>query len=195
MMDSIISLWAGAMIFPLVVYGGSQFAGPQLLFQTVPRLLKDLPGGLWFGVGFFLCLYLAALGASIGLFENVVANLREVRRVPRPRGAGLVATFCFVLAVGPALSSNVLSNVKIGGRGLLEFLDAALINWCLPIAALIISQVIAWLLRRELMRAEFVEPNTPGWEKLYRHWIFLLRFVATPVVVLALFLQVCALFV
>jgi NSS family neurotransmitter:Na+ symporter len=193
MLDSMISLWAGAMIFPLVVYGGSQFAGPQLLFQTVPRLLKDLPGGLWFGVGFFLCLYLAALGASIGLFETVVANWREVRRVPRARGAGLVAALCFVLAVGPALSSSVLSNIRLGGRGLLEFLDAALINWFLPITALIISQVVAWMLRRELMRTEFIDPTTPGSEKLYKHWIFVLRFVASPIVVIALILQAIAL--
>lgn len=192
-LDSIISLWAGAMIFPLVIYGNAQFAGPQLLFQTVPRLLKELPGGMWFGLAFFLCLYLASLGASIGLFENVVANWREVRRVPRPLGAGLVAAVCFILAVGPALSSSVLSNVRVGTRGLLEFLDAALINWCLPLTALLISQVVAWLLKRELMRAEFVDAAMPGSEKLYRHWIFVLRYVAAPIVLIAMLLQIIAL--
>lgn len=193
-LDSLISLWAGVMIFPLVIFGGSQLGGPQLLFQTVPHMVKELPGGMWFGLGFFLCLYLASLGASIGLFENVVANWREVRRVPRPRAAGLVAGFCFILAVGPALSSSVLSNVRVGQRGLLEFLDAALINWCLPIAALIISQVVCRLLKEKLMKEEFIDPNAPGSEKLYKHWIFVLRYVAVPVVVLGLFLQIVALF-
>ena len=193
-LDSVISLWAGVMIFPLVVAGGSQFAGPQLLFQTVPHLVKELPGGMWFGIGFFLCLYLASLGASIGLFENVVANWREVRRIPRPRAAGLVAGLCFILAVGPALSSSVLSNLRVGSRNLLEFLDAALINWCLPLAALMISQSVCWLLKQKLMQEEFVDPNAPGSEKLYKHWIFVLRFVAAPIVVLALMLQVIALF-
>ncbi len=188
-LDSVLSLWAGAMIFPLVVYGGAEFSGPQLLFQTVPHLLKDLPGGLWFGVGFFLCLYLASLGASIGLLENIVANWREVRRVPRSRGAGLVAVGCFFLAVGPALSSSVLSNLRVGGRGLLEFLDAALINWCLPIAAFMISQVVCWMLKTELMRDEFVDPDLPGSAKLYKHWIFVLRDISGPVVVIALILQ------
>jgi NSS family neurotransmitter:Na+ symporter len=193
-LDSVISLWAGAMIFPLVIYGNSAFSGPQLLFQTVPRLLKELPGGMWFGLAFFLCLYLASLGASIGLFENVVANWREVRRVPRSLGAWMVAAVCFVLAVGPALSSSVLSNVRVGSRGLLEFLDAALINWCLPIAALAISQVVCWLLNQEMMKAEFVDADTPGSAKLYRHWIFVLRYIAGPIVGLALLLQIIALF-
>ena len=194
MLDSAISIWAGVMIFPLVMYGGSIFSGPELLFQTVPRLVKELPNGTWFGVGFFLCLYLASLGASIGLFETVVANWREVRRVPRSRGALWAAIFCFVIAVVPALSSSVLSSVRIGSRGLLGFLDAALINWLLPISALLITQVVAWLLRKELIVAEFVDPDRPGSEKLFRHWIFILKYVAGPITVLALVLQVISLF-
>lgn len=193
-LDSAISLWAGVMIFPLVVYGNSDFGGPQLLFQTVPKLVSVMPGGHWFGVGFFLCLYLASLGASIGLFENVVANWREMRRVPRQRGASMVALIVFLLAVGPALSSSVLSGVRVGGRGLLEFLDEALINWCLPITALIVSQVVAWLLKTELMAAEFNDREATGSERLYRNWIFSLRYVAGPIVVLALLLQLIAQF-
>lgn len=193
-LDSLISLWAVVMIFPLVIYGGSQFSGPPLLFQAVPRLVNELPNGNWFGVGFFLCLYLASLGASIGLFEAVVANMREARRIPRSKGAAIVASLCFIIAVGPALSSNVLSDVRIGSRGLLEFFDAALINWFLPISALLISQVVCWLLKRELIKSEFVDPDTPGSEKIYRHWLFILRYLATPIVVLTLVLQFIALF-
>ena len=193
-LDSVISLWAGVMIFPLVIYGGSEFSGPQLLFQTVPRLVTELSGGLWFGVGFFLCLYLAALGASIGLFETVVANWREIRRVPRARGSAMVGVICFVLAVGPALSSSIFSGVKVGGRGLLEFLDMALINWCLPITAFLISQVVCWYLKEKLMMEEFIDEKSHGTEKLYRHWIFILRYLAGPIVLLALLLQVIALF-
>jgi NSS family neurotransmitter:Na+ symporter len=193
-LDSLISLWAGVMIFPLVIYGSADFAGPQLLFQTVPRLVKELPNGNWFGVGFFLCLYLASLGASIGLFETVVANMREVRRVPRARGAMTTAGLCFVIAVGPALSSSVLSDVRIGNRGLLEFLDGALINWFLPISALLITQVVCWLLKKDLVKAEFVDPESPGSEKIYRHWLFILRYLATPIVGIALLLQFISLF-
>ena len=174
--------------------GAGEHSGPQLLFKTVPRLLGELPSGHWFGIGFFICLYLASLGASIGLLEAVVANWREVRRVPRPRGAVTVALVCFVLAVVPALSSSVLSGVRIGHLGLLEFLDLALINWCLPITALIVSQVVAWLLKQDLIRSEFVDPEILGSEKLFRHWRFVLRYIATPVIVVALILQAVALF-
>jgi NSS family neurotransmitter:Na+ symporter len=194
MMDSAISLWAGAMIFPLVVIGARDVGGPALLFQTVPGLLARLPGGLWFGVGFFLCLYLASLGASIGLFETVVANWREVRRVPRSRGAFSIAVLCFILAVFPALATNVLSGVKLGNRNLLEVFDGVLINWCLPIAALLVSQVVAWCLKSELVQTEFITEDQPGSEKIYSHWIFVLRYVVSPVILIALLLQVISLF-
>jgi NSS family neurotransmitter:Na+ symporter len=194
MMDSAISLWAGAMIFPLVVIAARDVGGPALLFQTVPGLLARLPGGLWFGAGFFLCLYLASLGASIGLFETVVANWREVRRVPRPRGAFTVAILCFTLAVFPALATNVLSNVKFGQRNLLEFFDGALINWCLPISALLLSQVVAWSLKGQLMENEFLSEDQPGSEKIYRHWIFSLRYIVSPVILIGLLVQVISLF-
>ncbi len=193
-LDALISLWAGVLIFPLALMGGDELAGPQLLFKSVPRLVRDLPGGIWFGVGFFLCLYLASLGASIGLFETVVANWRESRRVPRPRGAFTAALICFTIAVVPALSSSVFGGVRIRSLGLLEFLDAALINWCLPITALIVSQVVAWVLKQELIRNEFDDPEIASSGKLFRHWRFVLRFVAVPLIALALLLQLIAIF-
>ena len=193
-LDCLISIWAGVLIFPLVLYsGGENLVGPQLLFQTVPHLVNELPGGTWFGLSFFLCLYLASLGASIGLFETVVANWRESRGVTRPKGSVLTAVGCLAMAVGPALSSNVLSSVRVGSRGLLALLDAAVINWCLPIAALVISQVVCWRLKTKLIRAEFVDPDSPGSEMLFNHWLFVLRYVITPVVVLALTLQTISL--
>jgi len=192
-LDSVISLWAGVLIFPLVLYG-AESTGPQLLFQAVPRLLGEFPGGIWFGLGFFLCLYLASLGASIALFETVVANWREMRRVPRPRGALAVAVVCFLLAVVPALSSNVLNQVRWGNRGILEILDGALINWGLPITALFISQAVAWLVKRNMIEDEFLAADLPGRAKLYQHWIIVLRYVVGPVIVLALGLQILALY-
>jgi NSS family neurotransmitter:Na+ symporter len=192
-LDCMISLGAGIMIFPLVLYGGFQDVGPSLLFHAVPRLLNQIPGGQVFGIGFFLCLYLASLGASIGLLETIVANLRETRRVKRAVGAWAAAGLALSVAIWPALSSSVLSGVRFNGRGLLELFDAALINWFLPVVALLMSQIVAWYLSDKLKQAEFAEDQTASGALLYRHWIILLRFVAPPIVILALGLQVAGL--
>ena len=192
-LDCLISLGAGIMIFPLVIYGGFQDAGPSLLFHAVPKLLAQIPGGQLFGIGFFLCLYLASVGASIGLLETVVANLRETRRVKRSFAAWAAAGLALLIAIWPALSTNVLSSLRFNGHGLLELWDAALINWFLPVVALLISQVVAWVLSAELKKAEFTEEQASSGELLYRHWIFLLRYLAPPIVLLALGLQLVGL--
>lgn len=195
-LDSFISICAGVMIFPLVITNGDFHAGPELLFRGVPKLFSEVPGGKLFGVGFFLCLYLASLGASIGLLETVVANLREMRRVKRHVGAYTVAGLCLLFAVIPALSSSVLSSVRLGGRSLLEVLDATLINWLLPISALFVSQIVCWILSDHLKKAEFTDAG-PGYsgDQLYSHWIFVLRYVTVPLIVIALVLQAVDLFI
>lgn len=192
-LDSVISILAGIMIFPLILMGDQKVIGPDLFFRTVPQLFGSMNGGLWFGVGFFLCLYLASLGASIGLLETLVANLRETRRIPRKSGAIWLTLLCLVVALIPALSSNVLEFVRIGKRGLLEFWDVLLINWVLPIVALFVSQMVSWRLKQDLVEKEFAQTQTGSSVQLYSHWIFVLRFVASPIILIALLLQAWAL--
>lgn len=193
-LDCAISLAAGILIFPLVIYGRFEDAGPALLFHAVPKLIVQIPGGQVFGIGFFLCLYLASLGASIGLLETIVANFRESRIVKRVTGAWVAAAIALLMALIPALSSNVLSSIRFGGHGLLEMCDAILINWALPIVALLVSQVVAWHLQENLKKAEFTEGQMASGELMYRHWIFTLRYIAPPIVILALALQIAGSF-
>jgi hypothetical protein len=41
---------------------------------------------------------------------------------------------------------------------------------------------------------KLIAPDSPGSEKIYRHWLFILRYLATPIVVIAPLLQVISLF-
>ncbi len=193
-LDSMISLFAGILIFPLVLITISAVTGPLLLFQTVPSFFSQIPGGHLFGLGFFLCLYLAALGASIGLLETIVANLRDKLKWSRLQSAVVAASTCWILALLPALSSTVFKGVRLGERGLLEILDGLLIHWMLPITALVVSQLIYYRLERQKMSSEFIDPESLSSVKLYSHWMFVLRYVAPTVIIAALLLQVWGLF-
>lgn len=189
MVDALISLFAGLLIFPLVIGAGVEQSGPDLLFRTVPFLLAHVPGGELFGIGFFLCLYLSALGASIGLLETVVSNVKEKTKMSRNRSTSWTAAICFILSLVPALSSSALSGVQVGGRGLLEIVDVVLINWTLPVVALFLSQAIAYRLNRALVYKEFEAEETFSSVRLTRHWIFVLKYVVPLVVIVALVLQ------
>lgn len=187
--DAAVSLLAAVLVFPLGGVSEPMTSGPLLLFQAVPKLFAQMPGGLWFGVFFFLCLYLSALGASIGLLETVITNLRHRLRWPRKRLAVAASLFTVALSVAPALSSSMLASVRLGERGVLQILDRVLVNWLLPILALIISQVAVRLLDEEVKRSEFTSSPHFMPQKLYAHWSFAMRWLSPLLILTGFALQ------
>lgn len=185
-MDTLISLFAGLLVFPLVIgHSGPESAGPEVLFLSLPYLLQSSGGGFFFGVAFFLCLYVAALGASIGLLEAVVSNIMDDRRTPRRLAAWLSGGGVFVLAMFPALSSSVFRDVNVGGQGLLETVDAVLISGVLPLIALGFCLTVAWRLAPERKRAEFVGEDSPSAVRLFGHWLIVTRWIAPAAILIA----------
>ncbi|MES2963034.1 MAG: sodium-dependent transporter [Bdellovibrionota bacterium] len=168
---------------PLLIGGGFTTTGPELLFQTLPRLLIDIDSGFVFGMAFFICLYLAALGASIGLLESVVANLLDFTKLSRAKAAWITGVTATVIGALPALSTSALKEVNIGGHGLLEILDAILIDALLPLSALGISFLIARKLRRDKAEAEFVNDESVATQTLHSHWLFIIRWLA-PILII-----------
>ncbi len=185
-MDTLISLFAGLMIFPLVVGASFKVSGPDVLFQSLPRLLQTSQSGFFFGIAFFLCLYLAALGASIGLLESIVSNWTDDDLSSRRIGTWISGFGAFLLAVFPALSTSIFAGITWGGRGILEVLDAILINAILPIIALALTVAVSFRLRKELKRAEFVNDDSMTTIKLFSHWIVVTGYIAPAVILFAL---------
>lgn len=181
-MDTVISLFAGLLIFPLLIGGGFTTTGPELLFQTLPRLLIDIDSGFLFGMAFFICLYLAALGASIGLLESVVANLLDFTKLSRAKAAWLTGTVATIIGVMPALSTSALKGVNFRGHGMLEILDAILIDALLPLSALGIAFLMARKLKRDTAEDEFINDESVATQTLYSHWFFVIKWLA-PVLI------------
>jgi NSS family neurotransmitter:Na+ symporter len=181
-MDTLISLFAGLLIFPLLIGLMPAKTGPELLFQTLPRLLADLDSGFFFGVAFFICLYMAALAASIGLLESVVANLLEVTKLTRAQAAWFTGFAACAVGVIPALSTSKFGNVNVRGLGFFELLDSILINGILPVSALGVSWLIARKLKRERAEEEFVNDETIATQMLYSHWSFVMKVLARGII-------------
>jgi NSS family neurotransmitter:Na+ symporter len=197
-MDTLISLFAGLLIFPLIGSAASSVATPELLFQALPKLLAGLSNGFLFGLAFFVCLYLAALGASIGLLESLVANVIDLTGLPRSRATWMTGLAAFAFAVLPALSTSSLRGVEFLGVGLLQLLDGVLINWLLPLAALGLSLAVSRRLPKtqvDRLENEFVNDDSIATRKLYSHWLFAIRWLAPALIVLAFAVAVIGLIV
>jgi len=192
--DTLISLVAGLLIFPLVVGATFAVSGPEVLFQSLPRLLEKSGQGYFFGVTFFLCLYLAALGASIGLLESVVANWLDDRATSRRTAVWISGGAAFALALLPALSTSVLREITYEGRGVLQIVDGFLINGLLPLIALGFTIAVSYRLRQELKRSEFVNDDSMTTIKLYGHWLAVTSWLAPLVIIGALSMSLIGLF-
>ncbi|MGE0631531.1 MAG: sodium-dependent transporter [Pseudobdellovibrionaceae bacterium] len=193
--DTMISLGAGLLIFPVVLAASNiRLSDPALLFEALPRFLAEMSGGSIFGIAFFVCLYVAALGASIGLFEVIVSNLKEQTKLSRSSACWAAGFVALVLAIAPALSSTAFEHVQWGGRGVLEALDAILINWLLPIVALGICVSFAYCVKEQELKDIFLDPEKQVSVILYPYWYFSIRYLAPGIIFVALMLQVIGLF-
>ena len=195
LVDTLISLLAVVMIFPVAFQASNvPLTDPALMFEVLPRYLLGIPGGALFGLIFFVCLYMAALNASIGLLEVVVSNLVDRNKtMERGRATWYSGVVALVLTVLPALSSSVLDNVRIGGRSLIESLDSLLINWLLPLVALGILWAFYKGTSEKEKETSFVDKQKFVSYSMYPHWIFILKWAAPAVILVGFILQIIAL--
>lgn len=194
--DTVISLIAVVMIFPLAFQATNvPLTDPALMFEVLPRYLLGIRGGTLFGLAFFVCLYMAALNASIGLLEVVVSNWVDVnKKMERGPATWFSGGIALLLTVLPALSSSVFKNVRVFNRSLIESIDSLLINWLLPVVALGILLAYNWGTTDKEKEQSFVDKDKFVSYTMYPHWYFTLRWVAPTVIILGLLLQTLGLF-
>ena len=79
--DLMFALIAGLAIMPAVfAFGLSPDNGPGLVFETLPHVFGQMPGGGLIAILFFLALIVAALTSSISMLEVGVAYLIEEKK-------------------------------------------------------------------------------------------------------------------
>lgn len=188
MMDLVAALLAGFAIFPIVFSKGLEpNAGPGLVFQTVPHLFSDLPGGQVAVFVFFLLVSFAAITSSIALMAPGVAWLTE-RGLTRAKAALILGAVTLVLSVLTVLSLSVWSGVHplaaIGFEGdtAFDLIREGVNNIYLPLGGLLFALIAGWGLGRAELQAALGFSN----DRLFGVWYSVLRYFV-PLAVLALF--------
>lgn len=193
--DTFISLMAGLLVFPIVFQMNPNLtADPSILFEALPRFFGSIPFGVIFGFCFFVCLYMAAVGASLGLMEVVSSNASEHFKFSRSQSVWMSGLVALVLAVLPALSSNLLKNIRIFNLTILESFDSFFINWALPIVGCVLSLVFGFGLKNQESEENFVDSEKIESVSLYGHWRFALRYLIPGIIALGLLGQFLGLF-
>jgi NSS family neurotransmitter:Na+ symporter len=191
LVDALVSMVALLLVFPVAFQASAnKAADPMLLFDVIPRFLFQMKGGGIFGILFFLCLYFAALNATLALFEGLVANVGEAfRSLGRTRATWLSGLLVVLLSVGPSLFSSPLSAGNFN-HSLIEVMDGILVNWILPVIALGISVSFGWVVPEVIKQKNFIDPKRFVSQSMYSHWTFALKWVVPFVIILGLILQI-----
>ena len=185
LMDTLVALIAGLVIFPIVfAFGLSEDKGISLIFNTLPLAFGQLAAGQWVGGLFFLLLAVAALTSAISLLEPAVAWLVDGRGWSRIKAACCLAGLAWFVGIGCLLSLNLWSDVHVfNGWTLFDSLDFLTSSVMLPLGGMLIALFVGWRMRQELVREELA--GWPSW--LYHSWLFILRGVAPVAVAVVLF--------
>ncbi|HSJ98806.1 MAG TPA: sodium-dependent transporter [Myxococcota bacterium] len=142
--DTAISVLAGFAVFPIVfAHGLDPASGPGLVFVTLPLAFARMPLGTAAAIGFFLLLFVAALGSAISMLELAAAYAMRRFGWTRLRAAAALAAACFTGGLGTVFSMAFFER--------LDFLTS---NVMLPAGALALSVFCGWVLPRAVLSEE-----------------------------------------
>lgn len=184
--DTFVAVLAGLAIFPLVfAYKLDVGSGPGLIFQTLPIAFAQMPGGLIFGLLFFLLLAIAAVTSSISMMEPMVSYLSERHHVARMKAAICVGIAAFLFGLGTVFSFNEWKDYTVGGRTFFDNVDFLTNNILMPLGGLLVALFVGWRLRYASIRQELSSVSDSFFARIYG-----LLGVICPIAIVLIFLSV-----
>ena len=191
--DMLFAMLAGFAVMPAVFAAGiGPGAGPGLVFETLPYIFNKMGGGLtWLsaavGIIFFVTILVAALTSAISLMEVGVAYLVEEKGLSRVKATALLFGFAWVVGILCSLSFGPLSEVKLLGCSIFDFLDKLSSNFLMTLGGLLFSLFAGWKLKRADLEDELTcGGSVRGSRFWFKPLYWLIRYVA-PVGILIIF--------
>lgn len=186
-LDTLVAILAGVMIFPAVFSFGMQpEAGPKLIFEILPSIFNQMPGSTIWAVMFFLLVFFASLTSTISLNEISVTFFVEEKKISREKATWLSAVAIVFLALLSAISFNVLSGIIFWGMNIFDLLNYMASNVFMLLGGLFTALYVGWFLDRRVIREQLTNHGELHGREI-GYVVFCLRYVA-PVAVLLIFL-------
>lgn len=157
--DLAVAIFAGIFIFTVVfTHGIEPTIGTELAFESLPTGFEAMGLGWLVAPAFFALLFVAALAPSVSMLEVGVAASMERFELDRLRAT--IAVLGVVLVAGlPSAMSYSSVGLDIGGRPVLDAVDGTVGTFALPIGAVLLVLVFAWIQDRVVFRQQL--PSRP----------------------------------
>lgn len=188
--DTLFALIAGVAIMPAVfAFGIDPQSGPGLVFETLPYVFGQMPGGGIIAILFFVALIVAALTSSISMLEVGVAYLIEEKKLSRFASCSILFAICLVVGAFCSLSFGPLADVQLFGRSIFDFFDNLSSNILMTLGSLLTVLFVGWRLKKTDVYEEFTNGGTLSTNvKIFGVLWFLIRYVA-PLAIAVIFIS------
>lgn len=197
-LDTLVAILAAFAIIPVVFATlGSEGLGMGggFAFMALPEVFSGLPGGVLFGLVFFILLFFAALTSAISILESCVAFLIEEFRITRLKATLYLSAPMVFLSAGYSLSQSDARGLYLPwfdfGHGLMMLPMNAVMekftdNLMIPLGALFFCLFVGWGWGVKNAAGE-IESHGKYSFPFKRGWMFIVRFLAPAVILLILY--------
>lgn len=190
LIDVIVAILAGVMIFPAAFSAGVQpDAGPSLIFLTLPHVFTTAfssSAGYAVSILFYALLVLAALTSTISLHEIGTSLISQEMRASRTKAGSIVTVICSLLSILCALSF-VYPEIGVMGQTLFNNFDSVTSKLFMPIGALFTSLLVGWVMSRRTVLRQLTSYGRFHWSKgMIGLFYLFIRFVC-PIFILIIF--------
>jgi len=187
-LDFLVAILAGMIIFPAVFsYGISPEAGPTLVFEVLPFIFNQLPGGIVWSTLFFLLLFLASLTSTVSMSEISITYFCEEKKMSRKKATVISSVIALAGGSVCALSFGPLSSLTIAGMTTFNLFDYLSSNICLPVGGMICSVFAGWIVDRRFLKRQLTNDNRQRFHA-FGLLVFALRWIC-PAAIFLIFLN------
>lgn len=180
-LDMLAAILAGILIFPAVfTYGYSPEAGPTLVFEVLPSIFSQMPGGFILAPLFFFMLFLASLSSTISMSEITVAWLTREKGMTRSKACVLTIGIALILGIFCAMSFSYMAGLELplfGEFNLFNIFDYCSSNILLPFGGMLISIFVGWRMDKGLLRRTLTTPKS-AMNVFAPYVAFILKYIA-----------------
>lgn len=169
--DTMAALLAALVILPAMAAGGGDLtaAGPGLMFVWLVNVFNGMPGGMFVGIIFFVCVLFAGVSSLVNLYEAPVATLQEKFGIKRVPAVAIIGVLGAVVAI-------LIQGITSG------WMDAVSIYIC-PLGAMLAGIMFFWVLKKE----HVLDAVNEGAKKAIGKWFIPLgKFIYVPLALIAL---------
>lgn len=185
-LDTLVAILAGVMIFPAVFSFGMQPAqGPALVYEVLPQVFRSITGGVIWASIFFFLLFLASISSTISMSEIQIAFLIEELHMTRRKANLTVLIVAITLGTICALSFGPLKDATVCGKTIFDLFDYISSNIFMPLCGMLLSFFVGWKLDRAVIRRQLTNNGTLT-SRALPFIVLCLKWIAPPAILLVM---------